>query len=58
MSHIGAAPFYLLSSAASIGEDVTKFKLFTESLRFNQIEKQLKVLSEIENKLLGLPLQQ
>ncbi len=58
LSHIGAAPFYLLSSAASIGEDVTKFKLFTESLRFNQIEKQLKVLSEIENKLLGLPLQQ
>ena len=50
LQHIAALPGYALGSVANMRQDVTKFKVFFESLN-EKIPSQLKLLEKIESEL-------
>ena len=53
LQYIAALPGYGLSAIANAWENIKKWQIFFEALKWNKIDKQLKLLSKIEKELSG-----
>lgn len=54
LGYLASLPFYPLSFGASLWGNVKKTHLFFEGIAYKNIEKQLKLLSEVESKILNI----
>jgi len=53
LQHIAALPGYGLSMIVNVWQDIKKWQIFFEALKWNKINKQLDLLSKIEKEIKG-----